>query len=130
MGKDYTITAMPPSAPDPNSRLVYSTDGGRSCPACRQPLAQCTCKVNTAPRGDGNVRVSRERQGRGGKTVTVVRGLALNDAELAALGKQLRQACGSGGTARDGVLEIQGDHRDRVLQWLLQQGHKAKAAGG
>jgi len=121
---------MPPSAPDPKSRLVYSTDGGRSCPACRQPLAQCTCKVSTAPRGDGNVRVSRERQGRGGKTVTVVRGLALNDAELAALGKQLRQACGSGGTTRDGVLEIQGDHRDRVLQWLLQQGHKAKAAGG
>lgn len=123
---------MPPSTPDPRSRLVYSTDGGRTCPDCRKALAQCACKAAaaSAPRGDGQVRVSRERQGRGGKTVTVVRGLALNDTDLAALGKQLRQACGSGGTARDGVLEIQGDHRDRVLQWLLQHGHAAKAAGG
>lgn len=116
-----------------STRLVYSTDAGRICPDCRQPLAQCRCKALAAavrPAGDGIARVSRERQGRGGKTVTVVRGLPLADAELQALGKQLRAACGSGGTARDGTLEIQGDHRERVLALLQQQGLRAKAAGG
>jgi len=76
------------------------------------------------------VRVSREKQGRGGKTVTVVRGLALDADALAALGKQLRAACGAGGTARDGVLEVQGDHVERVLALLAQQGHAAKRGGG
>ena len=76
------------------------------------------------------MRVSREKQGRGGKTVTVVRGLALDADALAALGKQLRAACGAGGTARDGVLEVQGDHVERVLTFLAQQGHAAKRSGG
>ncbi len=80
--------------------------------------------------GDGRVRVSREKQGRGGKTVTVVRGLALDADALAALGKQLRAACGTGGTAKDGVLELQGDHVERVLALLQQQGHPARRSGG
>lgn len=116
-----------------SSRLVYSTDSGRICPDCRQPLAACRCQALAAaarPAGDGIVRVSRERQGRGGKTVTVVRGLPLADADLQALGKQLRAACGSGGTTKAGVLEIQGDHGDRVLALLQQRGFKAKSAGG
>jgi translation initiation factor 1 len=113
-----------------DSQLVYSTDSGRTCPACRQPLAGCICKQLAAPVGSGLVRVSREKQGRGGKTVTVVRGLALEPAALAALGKQLRAAMGAGGTAKDGVLEVQGDHVERVLAWLQAQGHAAKRAGG
>ena len=114
------------------SRLVYSTEGGRTCPACRQPLASCRCaeQSRAQPQGDGRVRVSREKQGRGGKTVTVVRGLALDADALAALGKQLRAACGAGGTARDGVLEVQGDHVERVLAFLAQQGHAARRSGG
>jgi translation initiation factor 1 len=120
---------MPSSS---SSRLVYSTDAGRTCPQCRQALADCRCKALAAarPAADGPVRVSRESKGRGGKTVTLVRGLALAEADLAALGKRLRTACGSGGTAKDGVLEIQGDHRERVLALLLADGIKAKAAGG
>lgn len=116
-----------------STRLVYSTDSGRLCPGCSQPVAQCRCKALAAaarPAGDGTARVSRERQGRGGKTVTVVRGLPLSDAELQALGKALRTACGSGGTAKDGLIEVQGDHRERVLALLQQRGFKAKAAGG
>ena len=113
-----------------NGGLVYSTDGGRMCPACRQPLAQCACKAKAAPVGDGVVRVSRQTKGRGGKSVTLVKGLALDAAALAVLGKQLRTACGSGGTVKDGVIEIQGDHCDLVMETLRKQGHQPKRAGG
>lgn len=114
------------------SGLVYSTEGGRMCPACRQALNVCVCaaQAKAAPRGDGSVRVSRENKGRGGKTVTLVRGLALDDAALQAMGKQLRHACGAGGTVKDGVLEVQGDHAQKVLDWLLAQGIAAKRTGG
>jgi translation initiation factor 1 len=111
--------------------LVYSTDSGRMCPACRQPVTQCTCKQATAaPKGDGVVRVSRETKGRGGKSVTLVRGLPLAPDALAAMGKQLRSHCGSGGTVKDGVIEIQGDHADRLVTLLQQQGLTVKRAGG
>ena len=112
--------------------LVYSTDSGRMCPDCRQPLATCSCAAQAcaATRGDGTVRVSRETKGRGGKAVTLVRGLALDAAALAALGKRLRTACGAGGTLKDGVLEVQGDHVERVLAWLQQESISAKRAGG
>ena len=113
--------------------LVYSTDSGRTCPACRQAQADCRCKalaLAARPVGDGVARVTREKQGRGGKTVTVVRGLPLDAEALAALGKRLRNACGAGGTAKDGVLEVQGDHAERVVALLLAEGHKAKRAGG
>ncbi|MBK6851411.1 MAG: translation initiation factor Sui1 [Burkholderiales bacterium] len=122
------------SKSDNNSGLVYSTDSGRMCPDCRQPLAGCLCKQQARAlalaKGDGVVRVSRETKGRGGKAVTLVRGLQLDDAALAALGKQIRTACGSGGTVKDGVIEVQGDHCDRVLALLVAAGHKAKRAGG
>lgn len=111
--------------------LVYSTDHGRTCPGCRRALAACVCKAATAiPAGDGIVRVSREKQGRGGKTVTVVRGLPLDAMALTATARQLRAACGAGGTAKDGMIEIQGDHVERVLSWLSQAGHRVKRAGG
>ncbi len=115
-----------------NTRLVYSTETGRTCPQCRQALAACACAQQAASRlrGDGRVRVSRESAGRGGKVVTVVRGLALTDAQIAELGKQLRSACGSGGTAKDGVVEVQGDQVERVLAWLQAAGHAARRAGG
>lgn len=114
------------------SGLVYSTESGRMCPDCRQPVAACVCKAsaNAAPRGDGAVRVSRQTKGRGGKCVTVVQGVALDAAALAALGKQLRTACGSGGTVKDGVIEIQGDHCELVMATLQKLGHQPKRAGG
>ncbi|WP_454695360.1 translation initiation factor Sui1 [Achromobacter aegrifaciens] len=112
--------------------LVYSTDGGRMCPECRKPQAQCLCKqaAQAVAAGDGVARVSRETKGRGGKSVTVVKGLALDGAALNALGKQLRNACGSGGTVKDGVIEIQGEHCERVMDTLQKQGFRAKRAGG
>ena len=82
------------------------------------------------PAGDGIVRVSRETKGRGGKAVTVVKGVALDADALAGLGKQLKTACGSGGTVKDGVIEVQGDHVDRVVETLKKLGHQVKRAGG
>lgn len=113
-----------------NSGLVYSTESGRMCPACRQPVAGCACKAKAVPKGDGVVRVSRQTKGRGGKSVTLVKGLALDADALAVLGKQLRTACGSGGTVKDGVIEVQGDHCDLVMETLKKHGHQPKRAGG
>jgi len=110
--------------------LVYSTEVGRTCPDCRQALAKCTCKARRAPLGDGVVKVSRQTKGRGGKSVTLVTGLALDPDALAVLGKQLRTACGCGGTVKDGVIEVQGDHCEKVMDALLKQGYKPKRAGG
>ena len=111
--------------------LVYSTDHGCMCPDCSQALAQCVCKQNKPlPTGDGIVRVSRETKGRGGKAVTLVKGVLLDAAALEQLGKQLKTACGTGGTVKDGVIEVQGDHIERVMAALQKLGHKVKRAGG
>lgn len=112
--------------------LVYSTEAGRMCPACRHPVGQCRCKQasSAGPTGDGVVRVLRETKGRGGKVVTLVKGVALNETELTVLGKQLKAICGSGGTVKDGVIEVQGDHVERIVVALLAAGHRVKRAGG
>jgi translation initiation factor 1 len=111
--------------------LVYSTDAGRMCPACRRPIAQCTCTTaRSAAPSEGIVRVWRETKGRGGKAVTLVKGLRLDATELAGLGRQLKAACGSGGTVKDGVIEVQGDHCERVIEFLKAQGHTVKRSGG
>lgn len=81
-------------------------------------------------RANDVVRVQRETKGRGGKAVTLVKGISLPDKELEALGKQLKAACGGGGTVKDGVIEVQGDHIDRIVLLLNAQGYKAKRAGG
>jgi len=87
-----------------------------------------------AQRAKDIVRVSRETKGRGGKAVTLVKGISLPDNALEALGKQLKTACGSGGTVKDGVhgwvIEVQGDHIDRIVALLVAQGYKAKRADG
>lgn len=114
-----------------DSGLVYSTEAGRMCPGCARALAQCSCRAAAPPpEGDGIVRVSRQTQGRGGKAVTLVRGVPLGAAALAVLGKQLRSACGAGGTVKDGAIEVQGEHVDRVIELLRQRGYTVKRAGG
>jgi translation initiation factor 1 len=117
--------------------LVYSTDKGRVCPDCGQQVTQCRCKTvirNKAAASnvfaDGSVRLQRQIQGRGGKTVTVISGLALADNELQQLAKLLKQRCGSGGSIKNGAIEIQGDHRDQLKIELETRGYKVKLAGG
>ena len=113
--------------------LVYSTESGRMCPACRAPIGACTCAAPSAratPAGDGIARIRREVGGRGGKTVTVVAGLPLDAAALAALSKRLKSACGTGGTVKSGALEFQGDHREQLVALLASEGFRSKLAGG
>ena len=90
----------------------------------------CAAKSAAPASRDGIVRVGRETKGRNGKGVTVVTGLGLDDAALAQLAKQLKTACGSGGTVKDGTVEVQGDHRDRVVAELEKAGWKVKRVGG
>lgn len=118
--------------PMSQSRSVYSTDKGRLCPDCGQPVASCQCRSRMVPReaGDGVVRIGRETKGRKGKGVTLITGVPLAEEELKALASRLKQLCGTGGTVREGVIEIQGDQRDRLVQWFEQQGYKVKRAGG
>ena len=111
--------------------VVYSTDSGRMCPECNQKIDACICKQNEAvPEGDGIVRVSRETKGRKGKGVTLVTGVPLAHAELKKLGKALKKRCGTGGTVKDGVIEIQGDVRDIMVTELEKKGWTVKKAGG
>ncbi|GAB4190414.1 MAG: translation initiation factor Sui1 [Wenzhouxiangellaceae bacterium] len=110
--------------------LVYSTDQGQHCPKCQQPKNNCQCGKPKPPSGDGIVRIRRETKGRKGKGVTIISGVPLAGDELKALAKQLKQHCGSGGAIKDGEIEIQGDHRDKVLAALQGKGWTVKKAGG
>lgn len=114
-------------------RTVYSSQHGRTCPHCGRPVKQCVCRAN--PRGtprdsDGVVRVRREIAGRRGKPVTTIEGVPLPDDALHELAGELKRRCGSGGTAKDGVIEIQGDHRDAVIALLETKGYTVRRAGG
>lgn len=113
-----------------NTPTVYSTESGRICPNCGRPVGSCACKQSRRPLGDGVVRVSRESKGRKGKTVTLISGLPLADEPLRELLSELKRRCGSGGSLKDGVLEIQGDHRDVLVEELRKRGYAPKKAGG
>ncbi len=121
---------------------VYSTEWGRICPKCGKPEAQCVCskkkdrgrsevvaKTNQPPR-DGIVRVMRDNKGRKGKTVTLVYGVLLGEEALKTLLSDLKRKVGSGGAVKEGVIEIQGDHRDTLVEELQGRGYKVKKAGG
>ena len=119
-------------SPRDGGGIVYSTGIGERCPNCLRAVRECVCKKGTPGKtaSDGVVRVSRETQGRKGKGVTVIAGLGLPETELAALATELKKRCGSGGSVENGRIEIQGDHRDRLVEELTRRGWKAKQAGG
>jgi translation initiation factor 1 len=114
-----------------DSSLVYSTEHGRMCPGCAQPVDNCACgRANRPlPKTDGIVRVSRETKGRKGKCVTLVNGIPLDNDGLLALAKQFKQRCGSGGTVKENCIEIQGDHRDVLAKELAKLGYTVKKSG-
>jgi len=118
-----------------NSHLVYSTESGKICPLCQKSISECTCKKKksrsqTNIKYDGIIRIQREVKGRKGKIVTTVSGFQINADELKNLVTQIKRRCGTGGSVKDGLLIIQGDHRDTLLSELKNRGFKAKIAGG
>ncbi|WP_043531527.1 translation initiation factor Sui1 [Litchfieldella xinjiangensis] len=119
---------------DQLSGLVYSTEHGETCPDCRHPVDDCQCQANAESERlaslDGIVRIRRETSGRKGKGVTTVSGVPLGDDELKALAKVLKKRCGTGGAVKDGIIEIQGDHRQVLKGELEAKGYTVKLAGG
>ncbi len=116
-----------------NSRLVYSTDSGRICPACNK--AKCICKKKKAAQPgnlkiDGIIRIQRETKGRKGKAVTAIYGFDPATKELKQIATQLKRRCGTGGAVKDGIIIIQGDHRNTIRAALVEQGYTVKFAGG
>jgi translation initiation factor 1 len=103
------------------SDLVYSTDIGR---------IKKEKEVQNIPQGDGIVRIRRETAGRNGKGVTSITGVPLDDTKLKALAKELKVSCGVGGSVKDGVIEIQGDQREKIKMELEKRGFSVKFAGG
>ncbi len=112
--------------PSRNDRIVYSTDPQPS----RREAGPATPQPASPPPREQTARIWRERKGRAGKTVTVVGGLQLTGPEQAALAKQLKALCGSGGTVKEGNIEIQGDHRERIAAELKKLGYQTKLVGG
>lgn len=112
------------------ARPVYSSEVGRLCPKCGQAVKQCQCNQSQVVVGDGIVRVRHETKGRKGKGVTVITGIPCTGDELKGIAKKLKKLCGSGGAIKQQVIEIQGDHRPKLIEWLRQQGWTVKQAGG
>lgn len=128
---------------DGGDRLVYSSEHGRVCPACGKTESRCKCRgkgararikardeAAAAQASDGIVRVSRSTKGRKGKVVSLVTGVPLPAEDLHSLAGDLKRKCGSGGALKDGVIEIQGEHRDTLVAELEARGFTVKRAGG
>ncbi|MGH2604672.1 MAG: translation initiation factor, partial [Dehalococcoidia bacterium] len=126
------------TTPMSNTRLVYSTDGRKPQDLRDQPAersdrtgrpARRTKQTPSVPE-DGVVRIFRERGGRGGKVVTVVRGLPVRGPALEQIAGELKRLCGAGGAVKERVVEVQGDHRERIAERLRSLGYTVKLAGG
>ncbi len=127
---------------DDGDRLVYSSADGRICPECRRSEIRCKCRGKSArtrikakevaaaaEASDGIVRVGRSTKGRKGKVVTIVTGVPVPPDELRTLAGDLKRSCGTGGALKDGVIEIQGEHRDTLVSELEKRGFKVKRVG-
>ena len=113
------------------ARIICSTGVGSLCPNCRRPVRECVCpKGAPGAAKPAAVRVGREIKGRAGKGVTTITGLPMTLSDIESLAAKLKKRCGSGGTVREGVIEIQGDHRDVIVAELVKLGWPAKKSGG
>jgi translation initiation factor 1 len=114
---------------------LYSTEFGQICPECQKPVSECLCKkkkpkTRLKTKQDGIIRIRREVKGRKGKTVSVIYGFQFDQGDLKTLAKKLKQQCGTGGSVKDDMIIIQGDHRKKLMELLKAQGHNVKLSGG
>lgn len=107
------------------SKTVWSSDKGD----LRKQLA-VPQNIRSLPPQQQTLYLHRDSKGRGGKTVTLIKKMVLSEEDMKDLARKLKQICGSGGTIREGVIEIQGEHRDKIAEALTQMGYKVKIAGG
>ena len=112
------------------NKLVYSTDQGRICPECDYAIDNCQCNDSSTILGSGKVKIQLETKGRKGKGVTLIKELAMTAEDLKELAKILKNHCGVGGAVKNGVIEIQGDQRSKILSLLNERGISAKISGG
>jgi translation initiation factor 1 len=125
----YTETGAKCKMDNISSRLVYSSEKGKMCPSCEKPINDCICREianKTIPSGTGIARILYETKGRKGKGVTVISGIPLSPDDLKDLGRRLKQKCGSGGTVKNGTIEIQGDHRPLLKALLEKEGFEVQ----
>lgn len=113
-----------------NNGRIYSTESGRICPKCDRPVNQCRCGKPSNVPADGVIRIRREVKGRKGKTVTTVSGVPASESGIRDLASELKRYLGTGGSAKDSIIVIQGDHRKKVVGYLEDKGYKVKLAGG
>jgi translation initiation factor 1 len=106
-------------------RTVWSSEGGDLRKKDVRPV-----RVQAPPPNQQTVYLHRDSKGRGGKAVTLVKNMILSEEDIKRLSRQLKQACGSGGTVKDGQIEIQGEHREKIAEFLQELGYKVKIAGG
>ena len=111
--------------PKSESRTVWSSDQGD-----QRKQQSGHQKVKSLPPQQQTAYLHRDSKGRGGGVMTMVKNLALSDEEMKDLAKKLKQLCGSGGTVKEGVIEIQGEHREKIAEALKKMGYKVKIAGG
>ncbi len=113
------------------SQIVYSTEGGKTCPSCGNPVDRCTCDNDKSQiPSDGVVRIRREVKGRKGKPVTIISGIPVTLDELKEISSELKRKCGSGGSVKENEIIIQGDHRNTIMNFLTTKEYTVKKAGG
>ena len=113
-----------------NNGRIYSTESGRICPKCDRPVNQCRCGKPSNVPADGVIRIRREVKGRKGKTVTTVSGVTASETVILSLASELKRYLGTGGSVKDGIIVMQGDHRKKLVLLLEEKGYKVKLAGG
>ena len=116
------------------SGLIYSSEHGKMCPACSQPFTSCKCseiasKKQNSP-SSNCVEVRRETKARKGSGVVVIRNLPLSKSDTQSFAKHRKAKCGTGGTVKDCVVEIQGDNVELIMDEIQKQGWKVKKIGG
>ena len=112
-----------------NNRTVWSSGQGLPLSGVRREESKPR-KIISVPPHQQTIYLHRDSKGRGGKSVTLVKNLILSEEDMKELAKRLKQVCGSGGTVKDSIIEIQGEHREKVAEELKKMGYKVKIAGG